>query len=265
MAQRQTYEIEGQVYNVDEAFSLYDTIGIVNGFADRSNQPPGWFATFAAFSGGIHSFFNVRNKGNCELAYCNLDTRDQMAYAFIIKSISCAWWGSVYGQYDEGDVVDSRFWLPLPLWQAVVPSHASLTLRVQQDDKLKLNAMMAGAGYGPVGGGYGNLGQPTVATVPQNILGSHWPNMLAQTQGEAVPSAAFPLPNEIAVPRRASISVLLDLSEYCVAGLAALQGPGVVNAWNTGYSDEITVPIMFGVTVRINGNRLVQQRGQLHA
>jgi hypothetical protein len=265
MPQMETHNMQGEFMNVAERFSLYDSICVVGNYDARSRKPLGWYSTFAAFAGGNHSFFNVRNKGSCELAYCNIDTRDQMAYAMILDSISCAWWGTVYAMYDADEVADSRFWLPLPLWQSVIPSHASLTLVVQQDEKIKINSMMAGAGYGPVGGGYGNIGQCTISGQPQNPLDSHWPNMLTQTQGEALPSAAMPFPNKIAVPRRATMSVQLDLADYAVGLLSALQGPGTLPVQNPSYSDTNDVYVMYGVTVRLNGRRLVQQRGELHA
>ena len=167
--------------------------------------------------------------------------------------------------YNVGEVEDTRFWLPVALWQASLPLESSITLRVQQDDKLKANSMMLGAGYGPVGGGYGNAGQSTVTGTPQNPLGSHFPNFLAMTQGEAHPRAAMPLPNKIAVPRRAALSVSLDITEYGQALLNAIQGPGTITAFNTGFSGNVELPVMFGVTLRLNGRRLVQQRGQLHA
>lgn len=253
-------ELQGEFYNVGERYTLYDTIAIVGNLTSFAKQPPGWFATFAAFGAGVnHSFFNVRNRGNCEDCYCNLDARDQLSFAFQLESIGAAWWGTTYATQAEQGTPAERNHLPSPLWQCELPMNSSLTLRVQQDDKLKINGLMASPGYGPTGGGYANY-MNNDASLGDN----HQPNYMAQTQGSPDPRAAFPLPNKIAIPRRANIQVELSMTEYARAMMQWLHGPGEIPYLNTSLS-TVAFDVMFGITVSLNGRRLVQQRGALHA
>ena len=253
-------KLEGQFYNVAERYTLYDTIAIVGNLTSLAKQPPGWYSTFAAFGGGVnHSFFNVRNRGNCEPAYCNMDARDQLSFAFQLQSIGCAFWGCTYATQTEQGETAQRNFIALPLWQCELPLNASLTLRVQQDDKLKINALMASPGYGPTGGGYANY-MDDDASLGDN----RQPNYMAQTQGSPEPKASLPLPNEINMPRRASIEVRMSLTEYARAMCAWINGPGEALVYNTSLS-TVGLDVMYGITVSLNGRRLVQQRGALHA
>lgn len=256
-------QVGEEFYNVGEEFTWYDTIVVRRNLDQLSKQPPGWYATFALFAAATqHSFFNIRNVGNTDEAYCNLDTKDQTAYAFQADSISCAFWGSGYAsQYTEdGEATLPRMWLPNAIWQAVMPFECSLTLRIQQDDKLKANAMMLSPGYGPWGGGYGNMGG-----IAAEVLIVDLPNISTQTQGIPSPDARFRFPNVINIPRRASIAADLSLTPYMRALLTTIPGPGWASYYNSDYSDTLDAEIMFGITTALHGRRLVQQRGELHA
>ncbi|MDD3380006.1 MAG: hypothetical protein PHD68_02160 [Rugosibacter sp.] len=256
-------EIQGEFFNVAEDFTWYDTIACTPNLASLSIQPPGWFATFAAMAGAtVHSFFNVRNKANTELAYCNLDTRDQTAYAFQADSMSLAFFGSGFTPHQDATGVTIRQYLPNAIWQAQLPFESSLTLRIQQDDKTKLNGMMMSPGYGPVGGGYGNLGASSAAAavIGGGIL------LSAQTQGTAGPWAKIKFHNRIDIPRRSSLAAELNFTQYGRYLLTNMTGPGFVPAWEpTWTTRSVDVPIMFGIQCAIHGRRLVQQRGKLHA
>lgn len=254
-------EIQGEFYNVAEKYTLFDTIAVAGNLDSLSRQPPGWFSTFAAFSAGQHSFFNVRNQGNCESAYCNLDSRDQTAYAMRIESIGLAWWAEVWSFYNTAVPV-YRYNLTSPFWQCDCPIESAATLKVQQDEKLKVNSLMLNPGYGPTGGGYGNLAEGAYGTT----VTGQYPLLLAQTQGRAnFKDAPYRFPNKIDVPRRAYITVELTLTPYLIAALALIPGPGNVPIANEGAFDTHTAYLMFGVTCTLNGERLVQQRGALHA
>jgi hypothetical protein len=259
--------IEGERYNVGEEFTWYDTIAVTENLASLSLQPPGWFATFAALGGAtIHSFFNVRNRANCELPYCNLDTRDGAAYGFEVDSITLAFWGSGFSYFEENDaappITAGRYWLPNAMWQAQLPFEASLTLRVQQDDKTKLNAMMPSPGYGPIGGGYGNLAPPTGGVV----AGTNYPLLSAQTQGISKPQARWGFPNKIGIPRRASLACELNFTQYGRYVLGRIPGPLGILCWEpTWTTRDVYVPVMFAIQCALHGRRLVQQRGDLHA
>jgi len=256
-------EVQGEFYNVGEKYTLYDTIAVVRNLSSLSKQPPGWYASFAAFSAATqHSFFNVRNEGNTDDAYCNLDTKDQTAFAFLVDSISVSFWGSGYAIQDEvyGEGDYNRMFLSNPVWQALIPFNASLTLRVQQDEKLKANALMLSPGHGPWGGGYGNNGGTSAATaVFANCA------ITTQTQGIPAPDALFRFPNPIKIPRRAALSAELSFTPWARAYLAAQVGPGWASYWDATYENELQANIMYGIQCALNGTRLVQQRGALHA
>lgn len=254
----ESVQIGDQFYNVSERYTWYDTIGITGQLSSLSKQPPGWYATFAAFSAAtLHSFFNVRNDATCDDAYCNLDARDQTPFAFRAEEISLSFWGTGFNQMTQDTL--TRLWHPGPIWQAALPFHSSLTLRIQQDDKTKFNSLMVSPGYGPVGGGYGQFGGSTQCTIVN-------PGILSQTQGIAAPQARIKFPNVINIPRRASIAAELNFTAYGRAVLAALPGPGVYTYFEeTEGWTSTTYPVMFAVTCGLHGRRLVQQRGQLHA
>jgi hypothetical protein len=244
--------------NVSERYVWYDTIAITSQLATLSKQPPGWYNTFAAFGAATdHSFFNVRNNAVCDEAYCNIDARDQTAFAFLVEEMSLSFWGTGFNQQTLDAL--TRLWQPNAIWQASLPFECSLTLRVQQDDKTKFNGMMVSPGYGPVGGGYGQQGASTqCATV--------YPGLLCQTQGNAAPAARVKFPNAIKIPRRASISARLNFTPYGRYVLNLLPGPGLWTFYEEteGWSLE-TYPVIFGVTCGLWGRRLVQQRGAYHA
>ena len=259
--QDQVVEVEGEFYNVREQYALYDTIAIASNVDDLSTVPDGWYTTFAAFGGATnHSFFNVRNRGGCERAYCNLDARDNTSFAFMADAISLSFFGSGFGYFNETGGW-TRHYLQNALWQAQLPFEASLTFIVQQDIKLKLNCLMANSGYGPVGGGYGNMGYPNAGA---NIQGTIHPNLTTMTQGIASPYARIKFPTVINIPRRAHISAELSFTPWGRAVLGLMPGPfevPIVDPNDQAYA----APIMFGVQCALHGRRLVQQRGALHA
>lgn len=252
-----------EVYNVSEQAVLYDTIAITEDLPNLAKQPPGWFETYALFGGAVdHSFFNVRNRGNCEAAYCNLDTRDQTAFAFRATGIGLSWWAQTIGPETEavaGTTQVDRKHLPSAIWQLDLPIHASLILKLQQDEKTKANAAMLVPGYGISGGGWQNFaGGVASGAVPET---NHFS---AANQGIPAPSAVYRFPNIIDIPRRANLSAVLSFSEYARQLLQAMPGPGT---FVSGLLLEAPVraPVMVGVTAVIYGRRLVQQRGALRA
>lgn len=251
-------QLEGAFYNVGERFTLYDTIGIYQDLADMSKQPPGWFATFPAFAGGTnHSFFNVRSKGSTEEAYCNLDARDQLPFAFHLESLGLSFWATTYAHQLEHEGTE-RYYNANPLWQSILPLECSATLKVMQDDKLKANALMCSPGYGPTGGGYTNFG------AGDGSPDCEYPAHMAQTQGVADKKCGMDFTIPIDMPRRANVSVELSLTPYARALFALVQGPGEVDI-STGAGSDTRHAVMFGITCSLNGRRLVQQRGALHA
>lgn len=253
-------EAGGEYYNVGERALYYDTIAVASNIDSLGIRPAGWFTTFAALGAGVnHSFFDVRNKGTCELAFCNLDTRDQTPFGLQVDSIGCIFKTPNPAHFNGGPG-GYRQWLPHAVWGAVLAQHASLTLRVQQDDKLTICAAQAVPGFGTQGGGYGQ-GPTSPGAVN---LGTSSTAFLSASQGVPSPEAPFQFTKKLNIPRHASISVKLSFTEYARQVLQVMPGPGTVQVWNTDFSSKEELPVMFSITLVLAGKRLVQQRGALH-
>lgn len=250
------------VENVIENWVIYDTVLVINGAANLSASD-GWFNSYNAVGASNDiPFFNIRNR-NSGLAYCNLDTRDQMAYAMKIFSIgvqffapSCTLYGINVDQPIGAQIT------PQSVWEQVIPYHTSMELQIQQDVRLKTNVLMAPSGVGAVGGG--------VAQGNTEVWTPAYPNITKtnNTQGVSILTNKWGFPKPLAVPRRANLAVRLRISEYgrqLLQGMPAL-GPGRYAF--KGVADDNSYFFPFGaagIRVFIGGMRMIQQRGQLHA
>lgn len=246
--------------NVEEDFELYDTVGVYRDLNELGNIPPGWFTTFSALSNAnALSFFDMRNRANTDLAYNNQDTRDQTAFALKIKGISVAFWAATCAplRMQGSAVPDQVNRFMNPFWELDLPQHASLIFRIQQDEKLKINALMAPSGSGPVGGGYGQFSA-------LGASGSPLPGITANSQGITHRQNQWQFPTILGIPRRASIGVRIELSEWARNILRTEFGP-FSYVFVNGEAEADFVNVMFGITVTLTGKRLVQQRGELHA
>jgi hypothetical protein len=248
--------VEGQRYNVEETFPLFDTVGVTGYLDTIQPTPPGWFPTFAAMGAANEiSFFNVRNKATCGRAYNNQETRDQTAWGYLLRAIGVQFFAPPSAiQIDDDSYQEG---LHSPIWEADLPIHSSLTLQINQDDYLKINSQMVGAGVGPTFGGYGQYGTLSVSGtgVAQG----------AQTIGEPMLRNMWHFPDPIGIPRRAAISARIKFSEYARQLLQALTGPHSHQFYTPAFAGTVLIPAFFGIRVILVGQRLVQQRGELHA
>lgn len=248
--------------NVGENWNYYDTV-LVGAYANNMQFHDGWFSTFAAVGGAVNlPFFNVRNR-NHGLAYNNQDTRDQTAFAYRIFTIgvsffapSCPLYQTAVGGPVGPEVTQTQ------LWELELPKHASLTLQVQQDERLAIASLMTPPGYGAIGGGV-SQGDPEAAWTGAPPNTSLW-NF---TQGTPELTNKWGFRNPIEVPRRANISVNIQFSEYGRNLLQDLAGPNSYSFWSGGSlpGNWLYKPAFFGIQVSLGGQRLVQQRGQYHA
>lgn len=253
--------------NVPEALTLYDSV-LVGSRIPVLKFKDGWFNTFAA-AGASNSFpfLNVRNR-NHHLAYCNQDTRDQLPYAMEIYSIGIDFWPPyVQSQYQivvpDGSNALIAYNNHSALWQNELPRHANIKFFVNQDEILNQQVCMAPSGMGPVGGGVGQ-GQSQAA----NFLNGNYtatPMLSMGSMGEASITNRWPFPNPIQVPRRASISAVVSLSEYGRQLLLNLPGPYNYILQDMLGPSTLTKSCTYGITVSLTGKRLVQQRGRYHA
>lgn len=260
--ERRKAAVQKEYTNVGEAWNLYDTI-LCGGYVPSMQFNTGWFATFAAMGlANTLPFFSVRNK-NHGLMYNNQDTRDQLPYVFRVFTIGVSFFAPSAPLYEDTAGVPTN-----PQTQALhhfvheLPKHCSVTVQVQQDDRLKIAALMTPPGYGAFGGGVAQ-GDPEVAWA----AGGAPANVARWNVHSGVPELknkwAFPEPLEI--PRRANLSVVLRLSEYGRQMLQNMVGPFQYVLANTDSTAWEFRYGMCGVQVTLGGQRLVQQRGQLHA
>lgn len=249
--------------NVKESWHMYDTI-LVSPFLDTFSHPvPGWYSTFAAMSQTDSlSFFDSRNK-SVGLAYNNQDSRDQIPFAFVIESISVGFFAPTIPQIgvaSSGEYVPGRADTFSSFWNAELPEHVSAILRVNQDERLKTKASMLPAGYGA----YGNMmGQGATSDVGGNNQSVSCNNM-----GRAHMKYRWEFPTGIGVPRRATLAVNLQLTEWAKDVLNTLWGPGYhrMYDWDDGaITEDLEKPSCYMIQVLLSGKRQVQQRAQYHA
>lgn len=251
-------QIGEEFYNVRETYPLYDTILITQNLTDLSSQPPGWFATFAAFAAAQnHHFFDTRNEANVGIPYCNLDTRDTMPFGYWLRGMSVKFFGPVQNPLLEdavNNVIDTQ---EQAFFLSEAAQHCSVTLQVNQDIRLKLNALMLGAGDGPVFGGYGQID-------PASAAYDEMPGMFGCTQSNPEEKNYWIFPKPIGIPRRAAVSVIVTPVQWLRTVMGNFHGP-----YSYSFADNSEGRLypsgMFGIRVGFYGNRLVQQRGQLHA
>lgn len=244
--------------NVGESWVLYDTI-LIGGYANSFNYHDGYYPSFAT-AGNVSSFpfFNVRNR-NHGLAYNNQDTRDQLPWVFRIFSIGVSFWGPSTVLYrDTAGVPTGAQVTELQVWENEIPKHASLTLQIQQDERLKIASLMAPSGIGAVGGG-------VAQGDPENLANWAIPNVSKFNFGNGTPllTNRWAFKNPLEVPRRANLQATINLSEYGRSLLADMTGP-----WYHPFQAAAAYTFkwgMCGMTVLLGGQRLVQQRGQYHA
>lgn len=250
--------------NVRENWPLFDTVLI--GLNQRSAQDTqGWFTTLAAAgASNQHYFFNQRTRAD-GLAYCNLDTRDQMPYAFIIKSAGVRFFASYQTENPDIAAGDANWWLEneVPhIFLADLPDHCSFRMQIQQDDVLKSCVPLVPAGYGPVGGGYGQTSPQSQFVVAADKSYS------AITQSTAHVTNRWKFPTRIKVPRNAALTVELQFSQYARTLLQSMVKQNTQDLiTGNGHAENIDhdSKTFYGIQVSLIGQRLVQQRGAYHA
>lgn len=245
--------------NVNESWVMYDTV-LVGGYVNTLSNHDGYFPSWGIM-GGSNSipFFNVRNR-NHGLAYNNQDTRDQLPYVFKIYSIGVSFFGPSTTTYrDNAGVPFGAQRTELDCWESEIPKHTSLTLTTNQDDRLKIASLITPPGYGMM-----------VSGVAQGDIEADYayPAVTKASFSQGMPELTnkWGFRNPIEVPRRANLSVRLDISEYGRELLQAMPGPFLQPFM--ALVDDGTYVFkwgMCGVQVTIGGIREVQQRGQYHA
>lgn len=235
--------------NVTEAWEIHDTI-LIGPVAVNEEQKPGWFGSYATFGAQkVHSFFNVRNRGEVGLAYANLQTKDQIPYVFHIYSIGLNFVAPP-GAPEESLETPQRNEITDILFAQTIQNHVGVRLIVREDEKLLNNGMLTPEGAG-------TFGSPLAFGPSTNTLSN-----TAVTPGNPQLGNRFPFPTPIAIPRGATFSVEIELSSYAQQLLTAVPGP-TLYTFDNGQTTT-TVPKKAIVRCSLIGKRAVQQRGALH-
>lgn len=275
--------VEARYMNVAETFPLYDTVLISKMFGQTRHPEliqPGWFENYNTLSGvGEIPFFNVRSR-NVGLAYNNQDARDSMPYPFEAYSLGVAWFGNALSLDDCAARADTEE-VCQHIFQSDIPRHSSISFKVNQDERFRAPCLIASPGYGPVGGGaaHGALndlkyaGAYTVSgAAPVDFYPAGYPvdpsrMNVVTTQGVPLRGVRWPFPVPIEIPKRASISAVVTISDYGRQLLAAMSGPGgiISSAFPDTTASGTPRSGYAGIQVTLYGKRLVQQRGEYHA
>jgi hypothetical protein len=257
--QQEGFGAEGEAYtNVGESWAIYDTVQIRSDIPKGSNL--GYNSYAALGSPNAIPFFNVRNSGEVGEAMCNLETKDQMPFAYWANSIGVRF-SAPLGineppHVEEGAISGVSNMSAHAIFVQEVPLFAVLKLKVQQDEKLIHTCYLAPEGSGPFGiagivgagvqGGNTSIGAVGVTSLTQGYpsLPNRWP---------------FPVP--IGIPRGATMSAQIVFTDYCKELLKAMPGPS-----EYGFYNSVASKIAACSTIRVSlfGNREVQQRGQIH-
>lgn len=248
--------------NVQEVWSLYDSIVICPTMYGSETNVPGWFTSFALFGQReTHSFYKGRTEANAGDQYNNQKNSDTMDFAFLIHSVGFEITGPPV--MDGGDSVPDGAGIGyvdpvLPQWfQVDFPRHCAIKFIVQQDVRIDLPCLACPPGYGTVGGG------TSFETAAIGAFGDIPFMSNAVAQGTPLLRNRYPLPEPIAVPRTATIEAVLTVGQAARLILQDILGPISIPINSASGVQPYTFLIpRYVLRVSMFGQRLVQQRGQ---
>lgn len=264
--------MEREALNVAEAYPLYDTINICKTMYGKEKSVGGWFTTFKDFAANEkHTFYKSRTIGNSNLAYCNLDSADNVDFVFTAFSLGVRFFAPV-----SPDGVNSSLESPsfmnenmIPFWLFDMPKHCGIDFRVQQDVIVENTCLATPPGYGPRLGGGSQPAEMESTIDPPNT--TPW-KVITGTNGEPMIDNRFPFPSPLKIPRNSTIEANIYPSMFARHVLSQCEGPldwVLLTEGQTtqpqGVLDYFTTPTRFGIQVSLYGYREVQQRGQYHA
>lgn len=247
--------------NVPENWVLYDTV-LIGLYAAQMNFNDGYFPSYLTLGQATDvPFFNVRNR-NHGLPYNNQDTRDQLPWVFKIFTIGVSFFSPTTPLWRDGAGAPTGAQnSEQHIFETELPKHCSLTLQTNQDERLKINSLMAPPGYGIVSGGVGQ-GERQIQSNNTYPDVAKW----GFTQGVPELTNKWGFTNPLEVPRRANLSVRIQINEYGRELLQALPGPFNQAFRQVGSPSQwFFHPGFCGIQVTLGGQRQVQQRGQYHA
>lgn len=257
--------------NVAESAPLYDTVCVSKKLYGKETSIGGWFTTFSGFGANEkHTFFKSRTEGSSHLAYCNLNSADNIDFVFKVFSFGVRFFAPV-----TPDAVNFTIQSPtqyaenMPAWWLwELPKLCGVDFRVQQDVIIENTCLASPSGYGPRGGGGAQPATDTRVAFANQIP---W-KTIAGTIGEPSVDNRFPLPNPISIPRSTPVEANIYVSPIARYILGQLAGPESAMMLNENQAtvspveaDYISLPQRYGIQVSLYGYREVQQRGQYFA
>lgn len=260
--------------NVAESFPLYDTVLVCSDFYGKELSVMGWYTNFRDFADNYkHTFFKNRTIGSTHLAYCNMDSADNVDYVFNAISMGVRFFAPVVPDGYKGTVSDDYRETLInennPVWWLFdLPKHCGVDFRVQQDVIVENTCLATPAGYGPR---LGSGTQPFPDATNTNIEYRRAFKIVTGGIGEAAIDNRFPFPYPVRIPRNATIEANIYPSLYARQVMADIAGPldwvsaGESGGETPGSTDTIAIPTRYGIQVSLYGYREVQQRGQYHA
>ncbi len=241
--------------NAVEKWPLYDSI-LIGSNANSLYSGQGFFDSYTALAAvRVLPFFNQRNRQSVGLAYNNFDATDKMTFAYVCESLGV----EIYAPIDNLDITggDQSF-VSSVLFSGEIFKHASISLKINQDEKLVNSVQLTPAGMGPSG----FLGTDNMVTPPAgtdfDILHSGFQNF---SNGIASIENRFKFPVPLSIPRNQTISAEIEFSTYAKTMLTQMVGPLNV-ATGEEHGTEHPFPAM--IRVSMLGRRAVQQRNAQH-
>ncbi|MCK4785548.1 MAG: hypothetical protein KAV87_17475 [Desulfobacteraceae bacterium] len=257
--------------NVAESYPLYDTVIICSELYGKEKSLNGWFTNFRDFANNErHTFFKDRTIGNSHLAYCNMDSADNVDFVYKVFSVGVRFFAPVCPDAKDVPLISPGVMnenVP-PFWLFDLPKHCGFDFKVQQDTIVENTCLATPPGYGPrIGGG----AQPAVDDQAPFPNQTPW-KLITGTNGEPIIDNRFTFPTPISIPRNATIEANVYPSIYARFILGQLLGPNSTvlpteeQATTTpGDDDWLSIPTRYGIQVSLYGYREVQQRGQYHS
>jgi hypothetical protein len=233
-----------KVENVLEYWPLYDSVLI--GIDAVEKWPNAGFFTGYRFLGmpAEIPFFNIRNKSQIGLPYNNFDTKDILPFVYHCDSIGVEWVAAPSAGSNSGitgKVQDLAF-------AKLIAYHSSLSLTLNQDEKIVCSVPLLPAGMGIAGdaddGGTTNH-QNSMVNISNN--------------GSAVLTNRYEFPEPLLFPRDVTFNAVLKFSKYARAVLEQLPAPIGETVSDGNPHNNFAM-----IRVSLFGRREVQQRGQLH-
>lgn len=257
--------------NVAEPYPIYDTVIVSSQLYGKELGIVGWYTNFRDFADDTrHTFFKSRTAGSSDLAYCNMDSADNIDFVYKAFSIGVRFFGPVMPDAYNEIIISPNYIQENEhtFWMFDLAKHVGMDFRVQQDVIVENACIASPPGYGPRGGGGAHPQEDDDAPFPNQ---TPW-KCCVGSNGEPVIDNRFAFPEPIEIPRNASIEANLYLSSYARFVLGDMMGPRQ-NVYPTeeaetqppAQTDYITIPTRYGIQVSLFGYREVQQRGQYHA